>query len=96
MYLKKLEGPRVVSLPDGSTMSRADLPGPDTRRWVASRKAAIVRAVAAGLIARPEALQRYGLSEEELAEWERAVLDHGIGGLKVTRSRRAGEEDLNS
>jgi len=52
MYLKKVDGPRTVTLPDGSVMTRADLPPKSTLRWVASRKAAVVRAVAAGLISR--------------------------------------------
>jgi len=37
MYLKKVDGPRQVTLPDGTILSRADLSPPDTRRWVASR-----------------------------------------------------------
>ncbi|ARE38304.1 hypothetical protein RGUI_0163 [Rhodovulum sp. P5] len=84
MFLKRIDGPRTVSLPDGSTMSRADLPPVDTRRWVASRKAAVVKAVAAGLITQEEALERYSLSGEELDSWKRAVRDHGLNGLKVT------------
>jgi len=84
MYLKKVGGPRTVSLPDGRTMSRADLPAPDTTRWVASRKAAVVRAVRHGLIGRAEALDSYALSDEEFAEWEAAVATHGEGALRVT------------
>ena len=49
MYIRKTGGPRLVTLPDGTVMSRADLPPADTRRWVASRKAAVVRAVLARL-----------------------------------------------
>ena len=41
MYLKKVDGPRAVTLPDGKVFSRADLPPPDTARWVASRKLAV-------------------------------------------------------
>ncbi|MGC9417331.1 MAG: DUF1153 domain-containing protein [Rhodovulum sp.] len=84
MFLKRIDGPRTVTLPDGTTMTRADLPPVDTRRWVASRKAAVVKAVAAGLISEAEALERYALSEEELDSWKRAVRDHGVRGLKVT------------
>ena len=84
MYLKRVDGPRAVTLPDGTVMTRADLPAPDTRRWVASRKAAVVRAVQHGLITRDEALARYALSAEELEEWRRAVQTHGEAGLKVT------------
>ncbi|TCO69767.1 DUF1153 domain-containing protein [Rhodovulum euryhalinum] len=84
MFLKRIDGPRTVTLPDGTTMTRADLPPVDTRRWVASRKAAVVKAVAAGLISEDEALERYSLSEEELDSWRRAVREHGLRGLKVT------------
>lgn len=84
MYLKKVDGPRAVTLPDGSVMTRADLPDPDTRRWVASRKAAVVRALEHGLITREEALERYSLSEEELTSWQSAVEKHGVPALKAT------------
>ncbi|QYK40094.1 MAG: DUF1153 domain-containing protein [Paracoccaceae bacterium] len=84
MYLKRVDGPRQVTLPDGSVLNRADLPAPDTRRWVASRKAMVVRAVVFGLITESEALDRYGLSAEEFALWRRAVEAHGEKALKVT------------
>lgn len=84
MYLKKLDGPRAVTLPDGSVMTRADLPPPDTRRWVASRKAAVVRAVDNGLITQEEALARYALSEDEFQSWINAVRTHGVEALRVT------------
>ncbi len=73
MYLKRVDGPRQVTLPDGSVLSRADLPPPETRRWVASRKATVVRAVLYGLISHSEALERYGLSDEEFALWQAAI-----------------------
>lgn len=88
MYLKKVEGPRAVTLPDGSVMTRADLPPKTTRRWVASRKAAVVRAVMFGLISEADARKRYALSEEELHEWIRAVSDHGEAALKATALQR--------
>ncbi|PWR01571.1 DUF1153 domain-containing protein [Meridianimarinicoccus roseus] len=85
MYLRKSDGPRVVTLPDGTVLSRDDLPGAETRRWVASRKAVVAKAVLYGLIKRTDALQRYDLSDEELSDWIRAVERHGLSGLKVTR-----------
>ena len=88
MYLKKVNGPRAVTLPDGSVMTRADLPDPKTRRWVASRKAAVVRAVDAGLVAAEEVLEMYGLSSEELDMWRQAVLKHGEAALKATALQR--------
>ncbi len=84
MYLRKIDGPRSVKLPDGTMMTRADLPPPETRRWVASRKACVVKAVAFALISREEAKENYGLSEDELVEWENAVRDHGERALKTT------------
>lgn len=88
MYLRKIEGPRSVTLPDGSIMTRADLPIKETRRWVASRKAAVVRAVASGLLTRAEALENYGLSDEEFSEWESAVSNFGEAALKTTALQR--------
>lgn len=84
MYLKKIDGPRAVKLPDGTVISRADLPPSDTRRWVASRKAAVVKAVAGGLISQEEAMDRYGLSDEEFASWVNAIATHGEAALRTT------------
>ena len=88
MYLKKIDGPRAVTLPDGSVMTRAHLPPPDTRRWVASRKAAVVRGVLSGLISRAEALERYGLSDDEFEGWLRAIRDHGVAALRATATQK--------
>lgn len=88
MYLKKIDGPRSVTLPDGSVLTRADLPPVTTRRWVASRKAAVVKAVVAGLVKREEAIEAYSLSEEEFVEWESAIAAHGVDALKATSLQR--------
>jgi hypothetical protein len=69
-------------------MTRADLPDPKTRRWVASRKAAVVRAVDHGLITEAEARETWDLSEEELASWRGAVGRHGEGALRATALQR--------
>ena len=84
MYLKKVDGPRQVTLPNGVILSRADLPPADTRRWVASRKAVVVKAVIYALITQAEALERYGLSEEEFGLWRNAVESYGEKALRVT------------
>lgn len=84
MFLKKVEGPRAVTLPDGTVLTRADLPKAETRRWVASRKAAVVKGVAYGLIPLDEALERYGISEEEFESWRAAIEKHGESALKST------------
>ncbi|MFC6687531.1 CtrA inhibitor SciP [Jhaorihella thermophila] len=88
MFLKKVEGPRAVTLPDGTVMTRADLPPADTVRWVASRKLAVVRGVIYGLISESEAKRRYGLSDEEFAGWVRAIAEHGEDALKTTRLKK--------
>ncbi len=69
-------------------MTRADLPPTTTRRWVASRKAAVVKAVCYGLLSQDQALERYGLSEEELQIWMDAVETHGEAALKVTQVQK--------
>ena len=88
MFLKKVDGPRAVTLPDGTIMTRADLPPDTTRRWVASRKAAVVRGVLYGLIPHSEALRRYGPSEEEFRSWIAAGADHGEEALKTTQLKK--------
>jgi hypothetical protein len=63
----------------------AELPPPNTIRWVARRKAAVVAAVRAGKITFEEACSYYQLSEEELLGWQHAIDAHGLRGLSVTR-----------
>src|SRR5215470_4708487 len=58
-----------------------DLPPPDTKRWVARRKAVIVNAVRAGVISIEEVCRRYELSEEEFLAWQRAIDTHWSAGL---------------
>ncbi|MGV6847776.1 MAG: CtrA inhibitor SciP [Marinibacterium sp.] len=88
MYLKKVDGPRAVTLPDGSIMTRADLPPVSTKRWVASRKAAVVRGVVYGLIPQCEAIKQYSLTEEEFLSWVSAVANHGEDALKATTLKK--------
>lgn len=87
MFVKKTAGPRIVTLPNGAILTVADLP-PASTRWVASRKEVVVKAVEHGLIARDEALRRYGLSEEEFDSWCQAIRRHGRKALKVTSLQR--------
>ncbi|MDF1874049.1 DUF1153 domain-containing protein [Vannielia sp.] len=88
MFLKRIDGPRAVTLPDGTVMTRADLPSPETRRWVASRKAAVVRAVSYGLLNLDEAKEMYDISDEEYEGWAQAVERHGEQALKATSVQR--------
>jgi hypothetical protein len=63
----------------------ADLPSPDTKRWVVRRKAVVVHAVRNGEISLQEACRRYRLSVEEFLAWQRAIERYGIPGLRATR-----------
>jgi Protein of unknown function (DUF1153) len=68
-----------------NTAIAAELPPPDTKRWVVRRKAIVVAAVRSGRITLEEACRRYNLSVEEFQAWERAIDSHGVPGLRVTR-----------
>ena len=96
MYLHKVEGPRSVNLPDGTVLTRADLPPPDTKRWVASRKAMVVRGVLYGLITLSDAKKKYGISDEEFNAWVSAVAEHGVDALKTTALKKYRQPKVES
>ena len=76
--------PQVIG-PLGEPLTIADLPSPNTKRWVIRRKAEVVAAVNGGLLTIDEVLERYNLTVEEFASWQRAVDRSGMQGLRVTR-----------
>ena len=84
MYIRREKGPVYVVLPDGTKLTRSDLPPANTKRWVARRKADVVAAVDYGLIEPTEACTIYRLSDEELDLWRNAVRRHGAAALRVT------------
>lgn len=87
--MSEMEGrPDSVVGPDGSLLTRKDLPSPDTRRWVARRKAAVVAAVTGGMLTPEEACDRWDLSEEELDSWCSATARHGVNALRTTALQR--------
>jgi transposase-like protein len=63
----------------------SDLPLLVTGRWTPRRKAAVVRAVGKKDITLWEACERYSLSAEEIAQWERDLEQYGVPGLRTTR-----------
>ena len=77
-----LLGNEILLRTSGNAM---DLPPPDTKRWVARRKAVVVNAVRSGAISLEEVCRRYELSVEEFLAWQRAIDTHGVAGLRVTR-----------
>ncbi len=73
--------------PLGVALRLEDLPPPDTKRWVARRKAEVVAAVRADLLTLRDACRRYSLSEDEYRSWERLFDSHGMKGLHTTRTQ---------
>lgn len=84
MFIRRDKGPISVTLPDGTRLTRSDLPDRGTKRWVARRKAIVVMAVAAGLLSDEEACEMYNLSPEELQSWCTAMEAHGPRALRAT------------
>ena len=66
-------------------LTAADLPPPNTKRWVIRRKAEVVAGVRSGVISLEEACRRYKLSIEEFLSWQRLIESHGLAGLRATR-----------
>lgn len=85
MQDRKIKRENVVIGPEGTPLTLADLPKPNTVRWVIRRKAEVVAAVRGGLLTLDGALERYGLSSEEFMAWQRSIESHGIAGLRTTR-----------
>lgn len=88
MFREMESRPDSVVGPDGAMLTRDDLPSPETRRWVARRKAAVVAAVTGGMISPEEACDRWGLSDEELESWCEATARHGVNALRTTALQR--------
>jgi hypothetical protein len=75
-----------AQLRDDARMLRlAELPPPNTKRWVIRRKAEVVAAVRSGVLTLEDACTRYKLSLEEFLSWQRLIDSHGLAGLRVTR-----------
>jgi len=79
--------------PHGRNLTIDELPPPNTTRWVIRRKAEVVAAVEGGLLSLTEACQRYRLTVEEFASWERALHSFGLGGLRATRFQQYRNDD---
>ena len=59
-------------------------------RWTASRKAELLRDLTRGDLTRAEAQARYGLSSDEIDEWDRRFRDHGYEGLRPRKLQALG------
>jgi Protein of unknown function (DUF1153) len=74
--------------PDGSLLTLADLPRSTTVRWTVMRKAKLVAAVSGGLLSVEDACSRYNIATEEFLSWQRLIDQHGIAGLRTTRTQQ--------
>ena len=79
------KGERYVIGPTGAPLTLADLPPPNTQRWVIRRKAEVVAAVRGGLLSLDDACERYGLTNEEFLAWQQSIDKFGMPGLRTTR-----------
>ena len=77
--------PAHVIGPLGESLTIDSLPPAGTTRWVIRRKAEVVAAVNSGLVSIDDVCERYDLTLEEFASWQRAVDRSGMPGLRVTR-----------
>src|SRR3546814_18786088 len=81
--------PTQVVGPLGEALTLETHPAPSTTRWVVRRKAEGVAAVNGGLLTVDEACERYGLTLEEFAGWQRAV-------DRRSEERRVGKECVST
>lgn len=79
------KGEKYVIGPTGAPLTLADLPPPNTQRWVIRRKAEVVAAVRGGLLSLDEACTRYSLTNEEFLGWQQSIDRYGLAGLRTTR-----------
>src|SRR5438045_6768669 len=91
--MTEAERPRVkyVIGPDGSSLTIADLPAPDTKRWVIQRKAEVVTAVRGGLLSLEEACSRYTLTIDEFLSWQSLIDQYGLAGLRTRSEEHTSE-----
>ena len=79
------KGEQYVVGPTGTPLTLRDLPPANTDRWVIRRKAEVVAAVRGGLLSIDDALNRYGLTDEEFSAWHQSIDKWGMQGLRTTR-----------
>ncbi len=77
-------GEKRVIGPNGLPLTLANLPAPNTKRWVIRRKAEVVAAVRGGLLSLEDACTRYSLSVAEFFGWQRSIDLRGMAGLLRT------------
>lgn len=89
--MKQKTTARCVRGPGGEPLTLDDLPAMG-QRWTVRRKAVVIHAVIGGLLSMQEACERYDLTVEEFLIWQRNIEDHGLKGLRTTRSQEQRRE----
>lgn len=79
--------PDLVVGPFGEALTLDDLPSPTTTYWTPRRKAEVVAAANGGLLTVDELCDRYRLSVEEFAGWQRSMSRSGLRGLRITSTQ---------
>ncbi len=70
--------------PLGEKLTLAALPPRGQTRWVVRRKAEVIAAVDGGLLTFDEACDRYYITADEFASWQRSIERAGLSGLRAT------------
>ena len=81
---QKFKAASVIG-PLGEMLTLDMLPLPNHTRWTIRRKAEVVAAIGGEMLTLDEACDRYSLTTEEIASWQRSVERSGMQGLRVTR-----------
>lgn len=69
------------------------LPPSDTKRWVKSRKLAVIKAIEQGQLNDEDACRRYDISAEELDSWKRLTRRYGPDALRTTHLKEYRDGD---
>jgi hypothetical protein len=86
-YTSKTRPTAVLRVHD-DPLALSGLPPLNTSRWTARRKAEVVAAIERSLVSSEQACAWYGLSPEELDEWQRASDFTGMPGLRITHCQQ--------
>ena len=65
--------PKAVRGPNGETITLADIPVGNPKRWLPTMKARVIAAIDGGLISMDDAWRKYRLSRREYEYWKGAV-----------------------
>lgn len=57
-------------------------------KWVASRKKQVLEQIESGTLTASQAFDMWGITTEELQEWQNRFARHGLSGLKTVHVGR--------